>query len=421
MKCRSRLFIIAALSLAISGCSGIGRGMVDALLEKESEDKRQCDIYGKSFDGVDQTMDKASGVTKLLFVHGVGEHDSGYSTQFMEKLSVELNLNKRESPYKEIALVGPDKNKKTLGTLRIHKLMDRDDDKRTLLYYELTWSDITREEKKLLAYDNSGEYSFRRASVNNLIKKFANDTGPDPMIYLGKSREAILSSFVQSFCWMGISDWSDIPTTGAHSCATKNANSFENLKNDEYIFVSHSLGSRISIDGLQHIVSLFEKRAKEGDNEKVLALHKNLKDKEIKMFMLSNQLPMLQLGREDPSVFGEIAAYCSEGAAKSQLRMFKKTSIVAFSDPNDILSYAISQNFSSRYLDSRICPSVTNVLINVAHVNDIFGFGEFANPLTAHIAYDSDERVVNLIAHGLSGSSKQSNTCKWTELEDSDS
>ncbi|MCJ8339867.1 MAG: hypothetical protein MJK10_15470 [Pseudomonadales bacterium] len=420
MNSRSRLFIIIVLSLALSGCSGIGRGMVDAFLESEKEDKRKCDIYGKSFDGVNQIIDKAKGVTKLLYVHGVGEHDPGYSTEFMEKLSAELNLNKRESLYKEISLVARDKNKTPLGTLRIHKLMNREDVNRTLLFYELTWSEITRDEKALLAYDNSGEHAFRRAGFNNLLKKFTNDTGPDPLIYLGKSRDTILTSFVQSFCWMGISNWSNIPTKGTHHCVTKNADSFINLKNDEYVFVSHSLGSRISIDGLQHIVSLFEKGVKEGDSERILALHKILKDKEIKMFMLSNQLPMLQLGREDPSVFGEIASYCSKDAAKSDARMFRETSIVAFSDPNDILSYAIAQNFADRYLDSRICPSVTNVFINIAHVNDIFGFGGFANPLTAHVAYDSDDRVVNLIAHGLEGNQNQNNSCKWTELEDGD-
>ena len=416
MNYRSRIIIIFTLSLILTGCSGIGRGVADALLDREKEDKRKCEIYGKSFDGVNNVIEQAKGITKLLYVHGVGEHKSGYSTAFMEKLSSELGLNKRAVSYKEISLIGGGKDKTPLGTLRIHKLMSREDDTRNLFFYELTWSEITRAEKALLAYDNSGEHSFRRASFNNLLKKFSNDTGPDPLIYRGKSRDTILTSFVQSFCWMGTSNWSEIPATGSHHCDARNANSFINLKDDEYVFVSHSLGSRIAIDGLQHIVSLFEKGAQQQDSKRISALHKILRDKEIKMFMLSNQLPMLQLGREDPAVFGEIKAYCREGV-KSDERMFRETSIVAFSDPNDILSYAIPQNFSNRYLDSRICPTVTNVFINIAHVNDIFGFGEFANPLTAHVAYDRDDRVVNIIARGLNDSSKKNNSCNWTELD----
>ena len=150
MKNFSR-FIIAFLSLVLSGCTGLGEGMVNAFLEHEKVDNRQCNIYGKSFEGLNQIMTNAKGVTKLLYVHGVGDHEPGYSTEFMEKLSTELNLNKRETPYKEIALIGPDKNKTPLGTLRIHKLMNREDSKRSLLYYELTWSEITRKEKALLS------------------------------------------------------------------------------------------------------------------------------------------------------------------------------------------------------------------------------------------------------------------------------
>ena len=64
-----------------------------------------------------------------------------------------------------------------------------------LTFYELTWSEITRAEKALLDFDNSGEYDFRRAQINRVLKKFSNDTGPDPIIYLGESREAILAAY----------------------------------------------------------------------------------------------------------------------------------------------------------------------------------------------------------------------------------
>jgi hypothetical protein len=54
---------------------------------------------------------------------------------------------------------------------------------------------------------------------------------------------------------------------------------------------------------------------------------------------------------------------------------------MAFSDPNDLLSYAISQQFVQSHLDSRLCAEVTNININVAHVIDMFGMGSFANPM----------------------------------------
>lgn len=51
-------------------------------------------------------------------------------------------------------------------------------------------------------------------------------------------------------------------------------------------------------------------------------------------------------------------------------------------------------------MDSRLGPSVTNVFLNVAEVQSVFGLGEVANPGTAHVGYEDDERVVAMIAHG---------------------
>lgn len=69
----------------------------------------------------------------------------------------------------------------------------------------------------------------------------------------------------------------------------------------------------------------------------------------------------------------------------------------AHSDPNDILSYTIPPEFVDTYLDSRICPAI----INVAPVANLFGLGEYADPLTAHVDYDDDERVIAMIAQGF--------------------
>ena len=68
--------------------------------------------------------------------------------------------------------------------------------------------------------------------------------------------------------------------------------------------------------------------------------------------------------------------------------------------PLDIMSYPVPDRFAERYIESRLCPSVTNVTINVAAVNALLGLGEVANPLSAHTGYDADERVGALLARG---------------------
>ena len=126
-----------------------------------------------------------------------------------------------------------------------------------------------------------------------------------------------------------------------------------------------------------------------------------LQTKHIPIFMLSNQLPMLQLGRELPEVAGQEASYCDPKGADYKKRMVSETGIIAFSDPNDLLSYGIPPGFAEKYIDSRLCAKITNVNINIAKIMDAFGMTDLANPMQAHVGYDQDDRVVSMIAKGI--------------------
>ena len=133
--------------------------------------------------------------------------------------------------------------------------------------------------------------------------------------------------------------------------------------------------------------------------EEVQRILEILKNKEITVFMLANQLPLLQIGRPKPSVTNKIDAYCSPKSKMYKSRVFKQVKIIAFSDPNDLLSYGITQDFVDNYIDSRICPSVTNVDINIADIISAFGVG-VVNPVVAHTEYDNDKRVIEIISKG---------------------
>jgi hypothetical protein len=417
-------WLISSLSIAIllSGCASFGKGVTEAILEKtDNEDTRVCQVWGKPFAGVDANLNKTKGKTKMLFVHGVGDHIPGYTTEFLEKLAKQLDLNERSDDEKNIQLSAPLVPGKKLGNLRITHLFNKEKGKE-LIFYELTWSEITREEKALLAFDNSGEYEFRRAKINGMLKKFSNDTGPDPIIYLGKSREAILAAYGQSFCWMATGDFEDLPESGEHICKGLDDSAIDHIANDDYVVISHSLGSRIVIDGMQRIAHILANTAKYSDKSRGIVITEKtiqaLQNKHIPIFMLSNQLPMLQLGRELPEVAGQEASYCDPKGAYYNKRMVRETSIIAFSDPNDLLSYGIPSGFSEKYLDSRLCSNITNVNINIAKVMDAFGISDVANPLEAHIGYDQDDRVIALIAEGI-GNEKTSplikQRCEFTK------
>jgi hypothetical protein len=417
-----RLLSSLAIAILFSGCASVGKGVAEAILEKtENEDTRLCQVWGKSFAGIDADLVKKPGKTKVLFVHGVGDHSPGYTTQFLEKLAKELNLNVRSEAQKNITLSSSLFPGKELGNLRVMHLLNEQNGKE-LTFYELTWSEITRHEKDLLAFDNSGEYDFRRAKMNSLLKKFSNDTGPDPIIYLGQSRLPILSAFSQSFCWMATGDWEDLPESGKHECTNLTDAHSEHIANDHYVFISHSLGSRITTDGMQRIASLLASsgkyvRANLKDTLSIKAIQA-LQNKQITMFMLSNQLPMLQMGRELPEVAGQERNYCDPKGADYKKRMVNETEIIAFSDPNDLLSYGIPHEFAEKYIDSRLCAKITNVNINIAKVMDAFGLSDLANPMEAHIGYDQDDRVIAMIAKGIGtdGTSKLiKQRCEFTK------
>jgi len=413
MKLPMKYFLSLILAMLLSGCASLGKGMAEAFLEKQQlADTRVCELWGKPFKGLLPFLDNQQGKMKVLMVHGVGDHLPGYSTQFVEKLAKELDLPAMSVQYKNITLTSRIEPGKNLGNLRINRLLSKDR-RKELLFYELTWSVITAKQKEVLAYDNSGEYSFRRAEVNNLMKKFSNDTGPDPIIYLGESREDILVSFGQSFCWMTKSNWNDLPDDVMQACSFNDDSAAKNMLIDQYAFISHSLGSRITIDGMQRIASLLDQR----DADFTQAL----KSKEIPIYMMSNQLPMLQLGRKMPDVSNQKSAYCQVNGEKYNQRMLAKTPIIAFSDPNDLLSYAIPHGFVEKYLDSRLCIDVTNVNINVATILDAFGLGKFANPIDAHVGYATDDRVIALIAKGIGNKNTAKivdDRCRWIETID---
>ena len=430
MFCKFKISIIFfALMGLLSGCASFGEGVAAGILaSSKKEDTRACQIWSKGFEGIDVSLKKTKGKTKVLMVHGVGRHLPGYSTHLYENLARELGLPVVDMPPKELTLFNEFNPSEKLGNLRLTRLLSRDRDKE-LLFYELTWSNITDDEKEKLNFDVSSQVAFRRAAMNSDMKQFSNDAIADPLLYLGGSQEPIRISVGQSLCWMTTHSWSDFPSDTHKPCGLKSISPelLMNLERDDYIFISHSLGSRITMDGLQRLSRLLN-AATQSPAEQELALksfpefekfRQGFQNRHIKIFMLSNQLPLLQLGRPAPDVLNQHKDYCLPGGNRYAQRFANETHIIAFSDPNDLLSYTIPLGFKDKYLDSRVCARISNISINIAYVNDLFGFSEVANPMEAHVGYDHDERVIALMAHGLGKDAMAPiirKRCEWMEL-----
>ncbi len=269
--------------------------------------------------------------------------------------------------------------------------------------------------KATLAYDTTAEYAYHRATLNRAAKEFIDSHIPDPIIYAGDNHQKILVSVTQSVCWMISGDWNVLPNGGQYRCNPLEGDTARQVQEDTLVIITHSLGSRIALDALQSIAA---SGLRQQLGQQRHPLSQALQDKDIPVYMLANQLPLLQLGFVKPEITGQRDRYCQAGGDRYDQRMFQQVRIVAFSDPNDLLSYAIPPRFGEEFIDSRLCPEIVNATVNVAPVTVLPVLGAFADPLTAHNDYEADERVIGLITNGI-GTGKTApavaTRCQWIE------
>ena len=71
-----RMTILLPLLFILTGCSSFGKGVAEAFLEKqESNDERECSVWGSAFDGISPLLERKQGLNKVLMTHGVGDHE----------------------------------------------------------------------------------------------------------------------------------------------------------------------------------------------------------------------------------------------------------------------------------------------------------------------------------------------------------
>ncbi len=406
--------LAASALLFLAGCSSISKGVTEAVLEHEVEDTRQCTIEGARFDGLRQSLARQGeqrGVTKVLMVHGIGPHLPGYANRFRDSIVQSLGLNVTDAETKTLAIAdGVSGETDRRAALKVTRHTDAGG-QRTLLFYELTWANLTQPQKEQLAYDSENNEGLARASINKSLKGFLNQTVPDMLIYMGAGQAQITGAVQEATCWMLSSDWRNLPAAGNARCKGSGTADVTALQQDEAFFITHSLGSLITIDTIQ---SFARELAVLPQAAKVTQLRAALRDKNFTVFMLSNQLPLLQLGRKPQKALNRLADFCGAAAPLGNQRVLGQLNVIAFSDPNDILSYPVQEDFARNTLDSRLCAQLVNVSLNVAQEKDLFGAARFADPLSAHSGYLADDRVTRLITDGVHDNASQPQ-CRWQE------
>lgn len=360
------------------------------------------DPKGTDFRGIASYLHDASEV-KVIFVHGICTHDSkhwideGWDPQIKRALQAALEqethaaeLAPRVRPYdiqKRTYFIGPSQRKKL--------------DARFII-----WSDATKALKSKLLYDDAppaGEFQWRRAKVNASFKEgLLNDCLSDAVIYAGVQGDSLRNVMKQAVC--EALDLQFDPHVG--SCVAP-AGSTD--PQPPIVIVTESLGSKMVFDSL---LALTASRSSAALEKRLASIPQ--------IYMMANQLPLLDLahteGQQSISLTNSAAVPAEQDTARRFARLLMEArrlpgapgrnemsfkalrseiSLVAFTDPNDLLSYRL---LTSGWPDG---VAVSNVL--ASNAGSFLGF-VVENPLPAHTAYNKNARVMELV---LCGSRKQ--------------
>jgi hypothetical protein len=375
----SRCVVIFVLSLILLGVPGCSTPYVPPKIEASGASPT-------AFPGIMSyaRMDNL----RIVWIHGMCSHGEEWPQRREEQLMQAVGLR----PGHKSILVDASGAKRV--TYR-HQVGGHDLEIRYLL-----WSPLTLAPKETVSVGDSGDLI--RAKLNRELKtKLINDCFADAYAYLGRPGDAV-RRWVKSEVCTAIGG----TLAGSHGCALS-----RERQQQQVLFVAESLGSAILSDAL---ISIWEtSTSQRGLAERM--------DNVKQVFLLANQLPLFTVARRtstdtvssaranalDTLIDVFVAARATEPKTR-RLRHPAPLHFVAFTDPNDLLSYRL---ITGRHVPPDIL--VTNVLVS----NDVTYFGLLERPDAAHCGYGWNPFVIALLAEGSAGlrstsfNSKPRNTC----------
>jgi len=331
-----------------------------------------------AFPGIAGYLSKEHAV-EVVLVHGMCTHTPADAYDAMDAIVQALDSNiKVERPVE--AQVAPSPLPRIQIVERTNRVKGFD-----VHFSAIIWSPLTAPLKQQLAFDKTGTPNDcaivpsdtckpKRATVNGVFKEgLLDDCFSDALIYQGASRPTIRRAMVDALSAI------DAKQPDPES---------------PLVVVSASLGSKITFDALSEMLA--------GPNVGVTgSVGKRLATRLGLVYMEANQLPLLALADQDlantlfsPANAGLVRSNADPLQTYLKLRApeLEELKLVAFSDPNDLLSYRL---LASRYA------GISNVkLADVLVSNDKTYLGLVENPAAAHTTYPTNPNVARFVACG---------------------
>lgn len=270
----------------------------------------------------------------------------------------------------------------------------------------ILWSPLTTPLKARLCYDQTEKsatcppdeaakvYPYQRAQLNRILKDtILDDCLSDAVIYQGQSRDQINERMQRAVLQaMATSGGKSAPGDLAVAAASVN-------EAIPLVVVSESLGSKVAFDALYKL-SVSPAPARRAAGQRTF-------DRTTLVFMGANQVPILALG--DTLLDGTVKALSQDAAAYPEdslaelIRSRKARAplkaastadvplrVVAFTDPNDLLSYILVPSPWAKSYD----------VVDVVVSNSSTFLGLVEMPTTAHLGYRENMTVRKLVACG---------------------
>lgn len=344
----------------------------------------KTEVMDGQFPGI-KRITSSENLAQIMIVHGMGDHKVGYSSHIRSGLIQTLGLQKDGDPV--LFKIQAEGDVSGYAYLKIWQY--RYSGEKIVRMYELTWSPITREIKEITFADDV-ELNIYRQNLNSTIKQFVNSYLSDPIMYTGKYGKPIRSVFEKAICNIML-DTGEKRIRKISACTRKEDAGRVQIPGGVAI-ISHSLGSKIVYDTLYQI-------AKNSDK---YWLAQEFIGRIRSVYMMANQISFLELASASSKKLLEqnrknsMQEFIRVRAGLVRDKSMADVYIVAFTDPDDMLSYPLPQAYcKSESGDVQI--HCVNVFIN----NNLKSlFGQISNPVTAHTGYKRNTRVIAMISCG---------------------
>lgn len=324
------------------------------------------------FQGIVDQLDPSAPLDVVL-VHGMCTHDESWAYEAMDEILKAIDINIK--PSKEAALTAQSTAMQKIQVIQ----READTASGKLRFTALVWSKLTEPLKQQLLFDMTGTPSDcwsaddcrpTRARLNGDFKdKLLNDCLADALAYEGVSRPVIRRAIVSVLAQVLAESHTSRPL----------------------VLVSDSLGSKIVFDALSDMLDGASLASTQ-------AVGRNTASRMGLVFMNANQLPIL--GLADQNVSQPPPEFAAEPIPVDPLKRYLTArrqqglaalTVVAFTDPNDLLSYRL---LPSKYAGENVL--IADVLVS----NTKTYFGLVSRPDTAHLGYSTNPDVARFIACG---------------------